>query len=42
MQSLESIYMGKLRAKDIQIESLQEEISDKEAIANDRIQKTRQ
>ena len=42
MQGLEGLYAGKLRAKDLQIEALSEEIQDKEAIANDRIQKTRQ
>ena len=38
---MEDLYMGRLRAKDLEIESLEENIRDKEAVANDKIAKTR-
>ena len=37
LQHVEDLYMGRLRAKDLEIESLEENIRDKEAVANDKI-----
>ena len=39
---LEELYMGRLRAKDLEIESLEDNIRDKEVVANDKLSKTRQ